>query len=102
MKVKEFLKEKLEHFKVFIKEQLELSQIDDKKKDALITSLTEYSNDLNVFTQNILLLVKFDSIDLAVKHFLLSYDIEIDDVKDKVDYDKLTRYLKMFIDLVKK
>lgn len=102
MKVKDFLKEKIDNFKKFISEELDKINISDVKKDALITSLDKYSGDLNDFTQHILLLVKFESIDIAVKHFLLHYEINIEDIVDKIDYIKLKKYLEMFIDLVKK
>lgn len=102
MKVREFLKEKIGNFKIFITEELNKISISDVQKEALVSSLDKYSSDLNNFTQHILLLVKFESIDIAVKHFLLSYEINIDDIIDKIDYNKLKKYLEMFIDLVKK
>lgn len=102
MKVKEFLTEKLNNFEHFIEDEMKKINIDESKKDELINSLKQYSSDLNLFTQSIMLLVKFKNIDQAVSIFLLNYDINIDDIKDNIDYNKLCRYLEMFLEMVKK
>ena len=101
MKIKEFIIEKLENFKKFIKEELEKVTIAEKDKEMLIKDLQTYSDDVNSFTQAIIQLSKYE-IDKAVAIFLLNYNIILEDIIDKIEYNKLKRYLQMFINIVNK
>lgn len=100
MKISEFIKEKLENFSIFINEQLEKVNIPNDSKINLVNNLTKYKQDINAFIHAIITLSGY-TIDNAIKLFLLNYNINIDDIKDFIDYDKLKRYLEMFTDLVK-
>ena len=100
MKIIDFLKAKLENFKKFINNQLELVDIPQENKDRLSVEITFYKQNITVFIPSIVKLANYD-IDKAIKLFLLQYDINIDDIKEDIDYEKLKKYLTMFIDVVK-
>ena len=100
MKIIDFLKAKLENFKKFINNQLELVDIPQENKDHLSVEITFYKQNITVFIPSIVKLANYD-IDKAIKLFLLQYDINIDDIKEDIDYEKLKKYLTMFIDVVK-
>lgn len=102
MKIKDFLQEKINNFKIFIEGEMKKVDVDDNSKAELREALTVYSKDLNTFAQSILLLVQFDSLDDAVKYFLLNYNIKIEEIQEDIDYEKLKRYLECFLELVKK
>lgn len=40
-------------------------------------------------------------IDDCVKIFLMKYDIDISIIKPHIDYDKLVRYIAMFLDVIR-
>lgn len=99
-KLKDFVETKLKNFKLFITEELNKVDISPISKKILISDLEYYSNDVNVFIQAIMQLMKYD-VDNAVKLFLLKYDIKVEEIKNKIDYEKLKRYLNMFMDILK-
>lgn len=100
MKISDFLKEKLNNFKIFALEQMEKAEIPKDKCDKLIEDLEIFQDDINSFIKSVVNLAKLD-IDTAINIFLLNYDININDIKDKIDYDKLRKYIECFIDIVK-
>lgn len=101
MKISDFLKEKLENFNIFINNQLVLVSLPNINKEKLLNEIAYYKQNINIFIPSIIKLANYD-IDNAIKLFLLQFDIKIEDIKDKIDYDKLKKYLEMFIDVVKK
>jgi hypothetical protein len=100
MKISEFLIKKLDNFEQFIIEQLKDLQIPESNKDKLLCEITYYKQHINIFIPSIIKIAKYD-IDNAVKFFLSTFDIAIEDIKDLIDYDKLKKYIEMFIDVVK-
>lgn len=100
MKISDFLKQKLYNFKNFLIEQTEKVQIDETKKNKLLQEIAVYENDINLFIKSIVNMAKLN-IDTAISIFLLNYDINIDEIRDKIDYNKLKRYIECFIDIVK-
>ena len=100
MKISEFLKQKLYNFKNFLIEQTEHIQLEETKKNKLLMEIELYENDINLFIKSIINIAKLN-IDTAISIFLLNYDINIEDIRDKIDYDKLKRYITCFIEIVK-
>ena len=94
MKIKEFLQTKLNNFEIFMKEQIDKIQLSENNKNKLLGELSFFKNEptafISVFGQ-----LPNDT-DKAIKKYCLNYNIEIDKIKDKIDYDKLKRYLEMF------
>lgn len=101
MKISDFVKEKLINFETFLMEQFNKTNISPEISSKLLKELNEYKNDVNKFIQAIVTLSNYD-IDNAIKLFLLNYNIDINEIKKDIDYDKLKRYLEMFIEIVKK
>lgn len=100
MKISDFLKQKLYNFKNFLIEQTDIIQLEESKKNKLLIEIEVYEKDVNLFIKSIINIAKLN-IDTAISIFLLNYDINIDDIRDKIDYDKLKRYIMCFIDIVK-
>lgn len=105
IKIKDFIKTKLENFKKFLLEQIDIL---DKKiilynKDGINTLIKEldyYIENLDKFISSISLLNK--NTDDNIKLYLSQYSIDINDIKDHIDYEKLKRYIECFLDCIKK
>ena len=104
-KIKDFLAQKIVNFKNFIDIQFDnlaicgLS-IDESKISAIRNDFKVFESDINSFAQQINIL-KDMNIDDCVKLFLKKYDINIDTIKDNIDYDKLKKSIEMFINVLK-
>jgi hypothetical protein len=100
IKRKDFISNKLINFKKFIGEQLNKIDIVETDEAKMVADLEKYSNDVNVFITAIIELSKY-KLDKAVELFLSNYNIDINEIKNDIDYDKLCKYLNMFIDVLK-
>lgn len=105
-KIKEFLRSKLINFRLFINDQLLIVkengiEIDMQNVLVLMNELDFYSNNLEQFI-TVISVLNNKTIDDSIKLFLLKYNIDINLIKEHIDYDKLKRYIEMFIDIVKK
>jgi hypothetical protein len=101
VKIKEFVEKKLINFKKFISEELEKVNVDAEDKKEFISALDSYSKDTTIFMQAMVYLSRYkDDLNIAVSMFLLKYNIKIEEIKDNIDYDKLKKYLNMFIEIV--
>lgn len=104
-KLKDFLNQKISNFKLFVDQQLETLkmrgvEIEENKIKNLKNDFAEFENNLNHFVQNMSYL-EGREIDDCVKIFLLKYDIDIEIIKPHIDYDKLSRYIAMFLDVIR-
>jgi hypothetical protein len=103
MKIKEFLSSKLENFEKFISEELkkliELNKITIKSNDNITNDLRNFKNNINYFISSIGKLP--NDLDNAIKVFLLQYEIDINLIREDIDYPKLKKYLEMFSDVLK-
>lgn len=102
MKVKEFLSEKLKNFVQFIDKELKKVNISKEQKDKIRSDLNAYIKKLDIFTTCMYQLSNYGSIDKAIEVFLQNYEIDISKIKDDIDYDKLYRYIAMFIKIIEK
>jgi len=104
-KIKEFLKEKLHNFKIFISDQMYIVRDNDLIKNdkdiVLVNALDYYYQNIESFI-GVISLLNPNNIDESIKGFLSNYEINIDEIKHLIEYDKLKRYIEMFIDLIKK
>ena len=104
-KLKEFISQKLVNFKLFIDEQF--SKLKEKGIEIEENKITNIKNDLSTFENNLSEFVQYMSylegreIDDCVKIFLMKYDIDINLIKPHIDYQKLERYIAMFLDVIK-
>jgi hypothetical protein len=101
VKIDDFLKEKVKNFRNFIKDELEKTTLGSLPKQQLMADLDFFCTDNNNFVNVAVKLAQFGTPDEAIKNFMNSYGINIDDHKDQIDYAKLCRYIKMFITIVK-
>jgi len=109
-KIKDFLKTKLINFKKFIQQQFEDISMRNLtlEKPIVINNYPKLIKELDFFSENIdsfissLCVLNIDDVDQSIKIFLLNYEINIDDIKEHIDYDKLKRYIEMFFDVIKK
>lgn len=104
-KIKDFLNEKLSNFEKFLINQIEILnnegiQIEETKITCLKKELELLKNNTVVFVQQISFLEDKETDD-AVKLFLLKYDIDINIIKPYIDYNKLKKYIEMFVDIIK-
>ena len=104
-KIKDFLNQKLINFKKFIDEQFESLKlkginIEDSKIDKMKNELIEFENNINHFVIQMDFLVNYE-IDECIKVYLLKFDIDVSMIKEHIDYDKLSRYIEMFIEIIK-
>lgn len=97
MNKKEFLKEKLTNFSTFVKSAVNLN---NKMRNDLI-KLTEIS--VEEFTSVVMthIVPHKDKVDAYVDKMLEEYGVNKSDVKTE-DFNKLKRYIEMFIDIVTK
>ena len=100
MKIKEIIPQKLVNFREFLLEQFLKSELPIEKTKKISDELESYMINLNLFIEMLFLLSGFDS-ETAVRLYLKSNDIEYDDIKDKIDSNKLIRYIEFFCGLVK-
>lgn len=105
-KIKEFLSEKLNNFKTFINNEFMKLTPNFKllfcdKVDALNKDLNFYTINIDVFISTISAL-NYSNPHECVKVFLSQYNIDVSIIKDKIDYDKLIRYIEMFNEVIKK
>ena len=109
-KIKDFLKTKLINFKKFIQQQFDDISMRNLilEKPIVINNYNKLLKELDFFSENIdsfissLCVLNIDDVDQSIKIFLLNYEINIDDIKDYIDYGKLKRYIEMFFDVIKK
>ena len=104
-KIKDFLNQKLINFKKFIDEQFETLKtkninIEDSKILKMKKELEEFENNINHFVIQMDFLVNYE-IDECIKVYLLKFDIDVSMIKEYIDYDKLSRYIEMFIEIIK-
>jgi hypothetical protein len=104
-KLKEFLGQKIGNFKVFIDQQFEKLKIngvdiEESKKTNIKNDLNEFENNISHFVQHMSYL-EGREMDDCVKIFLMKYEIDINLIKPHIDYEKLERYLAMFLDVIK-
>ncbi len=105
MKIKDFLSQKISNFKTFIDQQFETLkfnglEIPETNIMKIRKDFENFENDTNNFAKQISFLVGQD-IDDCVKIFLMKYEIDIKQIKDIIDYEKLKKYISMFIDILK-
>ena len=109
-KIKDFLKTKLINFKKFIQQQFDDISMRNLilEKPIVINNYNKLLKELDFFSEIIdsfissLCVLNIDDVDQSIKIFLLNYEINIDDIKDYIDYGKLKRYIEMFFDVIKK
>jgi hypothetical protein len=101
VKLNDFIKEKVNNFRNFVKEEMNKTEIPELFKQRVGADLDYFCTDNSVFITAVVQLAKFENPEDAIKHFMDNYSINIDEFKDKIDYEKLYRYIKMFIDIVK-
>ena len=104
-KLKDFLNLKLANFKVFIDQQFEIlktkgMEIEESKINNIRKDLLEFENNLSQFVQQMNYL-EGREIDDCVKLFLLKYEIDINQIKQFIDYEKLKKYIEMFLEVIK-
>ena len=104
IKLKDFLLEKLNNFKIFTNTELDrLSGIHDSIN---LDNITKFNNQIDFFLSNIDLFIEFvkrmdkQNIDVTIKNFLSNYDIDIDKYKIDIDYDKIKIYILCFMEVV--
>lgn len=104
-KIIDFLNQKIVNFKKFIEEQIEKIKVggvelEERKIINIRNDLNEFENNVNNFVICVSNLQNC-KIDDCVKLFLLRYDIDINIIKNLIDYEKLSKYIEMFIDIIK-
>ena len=99
MKIKEFIKEKLENFTIFVNSELSKVDVDDDKKAVLMSDMEKYTKDINLFIQSMMMLAGYDP-HVAVKIFLAKYSIDVTKIMDDIDSANLIRYLEMFVSVL--
>lgn len=102
-KIKDFMISKLNNFRDFLNDQFKAC-IDNgviiPNPQIINDEINYYINNLNEFI-NIMTLMSKSNIDDSVKIFLLKYNIQLSDIINHIDYNKLRRYLEMFIEVIK-
>lgn len=104
IKIKDFLCEKLNNFKVFINSELSKisgdTPITNDHIEALNKELNFFISNIDIFISTISV-INSNNTDETIKIFLNKYNIDIDDIKKHIDYKKLCRYIEMFKDVLK-
>lgn len=75
--------------------------VTDEHLYALNKEMDFYISNLNVFI-SVISALNYPNPHDSVKVFLLKYNIDVNEIRDYIDYDKLIRYIEMFNDVVKK
>lgn len=106
IKVKDFVETKLVNFENFMNEQIEDviksgHELNKEKIELLKKDFKEFRSDTTNFIQYMSVFNE-KNVDDAVGIFLIKYDIDIEKVKPFIDYNKLKRYIEMFIEVINK
>lgn len=101
MKIKELIQQKLDNFCKFIIEEISKTNLPQEKINEFYKEIVIYTSDLNVFIQLLISISGFDN-ETAVKLYLSNHGVEYDNIKDKINNEKLLKYIEMFINIVKK
>lgn len=105
IKIKDFLIQKLNNFKLFMNDELNKVIVNNNHVtpmhiDALNKQLDFYIENINVFISFASMIDNKDT-DFTIKMFLDKHGFNIDEFKDDIDYDRLKRYINMFNDVIK-
>lgn len=104
MDIKQFLSKKLNNFHKFLVG--ELAKVTNKSDIITDQHIETFEKEITFMTANIEVFmslfqtIKMNDIDECIKMFLLKYNINIEDIINDIDYDKLKRYIEMFNEVI--
>lgn len=107
MQKKQFITEKLTNFKKFLSDEF-IKLLNSEEHAGVFNSghVKTFHDEINFLINNVDVFISlFSSInvkdtDECIKVFLLKYNINIDDIRDGIDYNKLKRYIEMFNEVI--